>query len=394
LQSDKLINHSPDLKRLWDEGYEIEISEGFLLIHHVPYLTSAQEIKFGVIITALSLAGDIAQKPADHTVYFAGETPCDKNGQALEAIINSAQNAQLTSKIQGNFYLSSKPQEGYSDYYDKITTYANLISASAKSVSVDDTVTEKTFRVVESSSLESVFQYEDTNSSRAKINHLSQKVANLKVAIIGLGGTGGYILDLVAKTRVEEIHLFDGDFLKSHNAFRAPGAVSIEKLRERLKKTDYFKEMYSSMHRKIFSHSYFVETSNIGELSEMNFVFLSLDDGEAKKIIIDYLREENIPFTDSGMGLENVNDELHGIVRITTFTERKSDHLDNRISFVQEVENDYNDNIQIADLNSLNASMAVIKWKKLFGFYHDSKKENHSEYTIEFNLLTSEDYDS
>ena len=35
-------------------------------------------------------------------------------------------------------------------------------------------------------------------------------------------------------------------------------------------------------------------------------------------------------------------------------------------------DDDYNRNIQIADLNALNAAFAVIKWKKLFGFYRIS----------------------
>ncbi len=121
MQLDKRINHSPDLKRLWDEGYEIEISEGYLLMHHVPYLTSTKKVEFGVILTPLNLAGDITQTPLDHTVYFAGEDFCDKDGQVLEFIINSRQDNQLTSKIRGKFYLSSKPQEaskpqeGYSE---------------------------------------------------------------------------------------------------------------------------------------------------------------------------------------------------------------------------------------------------------------------------------------
>lgn len=389
MQLDRLINHSPDLKRLWDEGYEIEVSEGFLIIHHVPYLNSSREINYGILICPLTLAGDATQTPGDHTVYFSGGAPCDKSGQVLEAIINSPQNNQLTTKICGNFYLSSKPAGGYPDYYEKMTSYANIISAPAKSV--DDSVTEKTSRVVESDDPESVFNYFDTNSSRAKINRISEKLSDIKVAIIGLGGTGGYILDLVAKTPVKEIHLFDGDTLKSHNAFRAPGAASVEKLRERMKKTDYFRGIYSNMHRKIFSHSYYVDSSNIEELLEMNFVFLSLDNGDTKKVIVNFLKEKNIPFVDSGMGLENVDDKLLGTVRVTTATKSKNDHLEKRIPFVQVVENEYSNNIQIADLNALNASMAVIKWKKLFGFYDDSKNENHSTYTTEFNLLTSDD---
>ena len=50
------------------------------------------------------------------------------------------------------------------------------------------------------------------------------------------------------------IHLFDGDTFLQHNAFRSPGAADIDKLRERVKKTDYFKDIYTNMHRKIISH--------------------------------------------------------------------------------------------------------------------------------------------
>ena len=58
---------------------------------------------------------------------------------------------------------------------------------------------------------------------------------------------------------------------------------------------------------------------------------------------------------------------------------------------VDEAENEYNTNIQIADLNALNATLAVIKWKKLFGFYQDFEQEHHSTYSINVNMLLSED---
>jgi hypothetical protein len=54
--------------------------------------------------------------------------------------------------------------------------------------------------------------------------------------------------------------------------------------------------------------------------------------------------------------------------------------------------NQYDKNIQIADLNALNAALAVIKWKKLFGFYADHEEEFFSTYTIDCNMLTSEDH--
>ena len=56
-----------------------------------------------------------------------------------------------------------------------------------------------------------------------------------------------------------------------------------------------------------------------------------------------------------------------------------------------EAKYNYARNIQIADLNALNAILAVIKWKKLFGFYVDLEREHHSTYTINGNVLMNED---
>jgi hypothetical protein len=55
------------------------------------------------------------------------------------------------------------------------------------------------------------------------------------------------------------------------------------------------------------------------------------------------------------------------------------------------VENDYSHNIQIAELNALNAALAVIKWKKLCGFYQDLEREHCSVYTINGNHIANED---
>ena len=55
---------------------------------------------------------------------------------------------------------------------------------------------------------------------------------------------------------------------------------------------------------------------------------------------------------------------------------------------VQEIEPG---NIQIADLNALNASLAIVKWKKLRGFYADPENEHFSTYTIDGNLIINEE---
>lgn len=63
-----------------------------------------------------------------------------------------------------------------------------------------------------------------------------------------------------------------------------------------------------------------------------------------------------------------------------------------RISFGQgNGDNQYGTNIQIADLNALNAALAVIAWKTMTGFYHDLGRMPFSTYAIDTGTLINED---
>lgn len=385
----QLINHSPDLKRLQDEGYELEVKGGYLLIHHIPYVTHLREVKFGILVSELSLANNQRTiKPSTHVINFIGEYPCNADGSIITAIQHSNQQ-NLGNSIVVNFSFSNKPQSGYADYYEKISTYSKIISSAAKSI--DPLVTEKTFRIRENSIDTDVFHYIDTNSSRAKINLINEKVKGQKIAIIGLGGTGAYILDLISKTPVSEIHLYDGDVFSQHNAFRSPGAAGKEDLDSVPSKVDYYCNQYSKIHQKITPHHSYVSKENFEELLTMSFVFICIDNDLSRKLIIQFLLKNNIPFIDVGLGVNAVEDTLIGTVRVTTGTNAKNNHLVDRIPFVDEDNNDYNTNIQIAELNCLNAVLAVLKWKKLCGFYQDLREEHHSTYSINVNQLSSDE---
>ena len=126
----------------------------------------------------------------------------------------------------------------------------------------------------------------------------------------------------------------------------------------------------------------------------MQFAFLAMDGGQAKRDVVEALEQYKIPFIDVGMGLHVKNGSVGGIVRVTASSEeqRKHVHERGRINFSGGgVENDYKSNIQVADLNALNAVLAIIKWKKMFGFYFDFEKEFFTTYTIDSNLLTGDD---
>jgi hypothetical protein len=387
--SQKLINHSPDLKKLRDEGYEIEIQNGFLLVHHIPYVTSRREIHYGVLVSELNLNGNQTTKPSNHVIFFQGEHPCDKNGNVIRAISHSNSSQTLFGNFMINHSFSNKPVNGYTDYFDKISTYAEIISAPAKSI--DDSVSERTFKVISDNEADSVFTYIDSNSSRANIYSISEKLSNQKIGIIGLGGTGAYVLDFISKCPVKEIQLFDADIFLQHNAFRSPGAASVETLRQQIKKVQYYHGVYQNVYKNIKNNDVFITEENLQLLYGLTCVFICVDRGRIKKVIMDYLLEQGTMFIDVGMGINRVDDMLIGTVRITAADREKSDHLERRIPLSDDRDDEYNTNIQIAELNALNASLAVIKWKKLCGFYNDLENEYHTTYSINVSQLLNDE---
>lgn len=390
--SQRLINLNSDLKKLRDEGYDISVQSTFLVMCQIPYVNDARQIKYGKLVSDLTLEGDRTSTPSTHMVYFVGDFPCDQHGIRISQIAHQSSEIKLDDNIVVQHSFSSKPPEGYTDYYDKMVTYSTILSGPARSL--DPNVTAQVFPAIETQDEDSVFCYVDTASSRAKINTASRKLEIGSIGIVGVGGTGSYVLDLVAKTPVKEIHLFDGDKFSQHNAFRSPGAPSVEELKLAQQKVIYFQKQYLKIHRNIIAHDGFIDISSVNKLQEMEFVFLCLDHGDTKLLIVEKLEEWNIPFIDVGMGVELVDEALIGVLRVTTSTIEKRDHIrnKNRIQFSDQVGGDeYDHNIQIADLNALNGALAVIKWKKLMGFYLDLEHEHYSTFTIDGNSLINED---
>lgn len=391
--SQQLINLNSDLKKLRDNGYEVEIISGYLVLKNIPYVNACKEIKHADLISELTLAGDKTARPNTHVAYFTGEHPCDYKGNPLNKIVNGHCNKVITEGMVARHSFSSKPPEGYKDYYIKMTTYVAMVSSHAEEI--DGTVNAQTFAPTVDASEHTIFNYVDTASSRANIIKTTKRLELHKIAIIGIGGTGSYILDFIAKTPVQEIHLYDKDKYFSHNAFRSPGAPSLDELRTMPSKVDYFKSIYSKMHKGIIAHNYDIDENTIEELKEMDFVFISIDAGNQKKIIFDKLEYYGISFIDVGIGIYHVEDSncLGGILRVTTSTDYKRDHAKKTVSFaaVDGIKNEYSTNIQVADLNALNAIYAVIKWKKMLGFYLDLEKEHSSTYTIDGNKIDNDE---
>jgi hypothetical protein len=390
--SHTLIALNADLQRLRDDGFNVQVTDAnFLVLKDVPYVKSDRTIGSGILASNLDLAGDLTVRPQDHTAKFAGEYPCDSQGSPLLILQHHSQEFSLGSGLKADHSFSRKPPRGYyEDYHEKMTTYVALL---AKEVAViDQNATAKTHRIVEGDPNSSQHHYLDTASSRSEINEAAAKLAEEAIAIVGLGGTGSYVLDLVAKTVAKKIHLFDGDDFLTHNAFRAPGAASIETLRGRPKKVEYLAGIYSKMHRGIVPHPERLTVENAQQLKDMSFVFLCMESGPEKRAIIGALESFGIPFVDVGMGLYSKRDSIGGILRSVLSLPDDRDQARSRISFASDdAQNEYDRNIQVADLNALNACLAVIAWKKSRDFYFDLGHERFLSYTVGNSLLSKDD---
>ncbi len=389
--SRKLFSRNEDLQRLREDGYFVQIvDEKFLVVRQVPYVNEQREVALGALVTPLELAGDVTRKPvSDHQVYFDGDYPCDASGVKMN-LGGEGTKREIGPGLFVRHHFSRKPDGGYADYHHKMTTYHAMLVAPASVV--DPSVRPRQFSAPQDDDPDSVFEYPDTASGRTGTAALAALLAKEVVALIGLGGTGAYTLDKIAKTPVSEIRLFDGDEFLNHNAFRGPGAPTLEELREAPKKVDYFKAMYSRMHRRITAYPVKIGPENVHLLDGVTFAFIAMDDGPEKLAVVEKLESIGASFIDVGMGLTLEDLSLGGILRTTLSTPARRDVVRKRVSFApKEAGGIYESNIQVADLNSLNADLAVIKWKKLRGYYRDLENELHSSYTTDGNLLLNSD---
>jgi hypothetical protein len=89
------------------------------------------------------------------------------------------------------------------------------------------------------------------------------------------------------------------------------------------------------------------------------------------------------------MGLHQQETSIGGSVDVTTITDEAHEHMDT-ISTAGRPDDIYKANIQVADLNAFSACLAVIRWKKMLGFYTNEANEHVTTYSVKLNELFNE----
>ena len=367
----ELASLNPFVQDLVEQGYHLDFVHGYFLICHLPYLDKAGCLRYGDWISPVDLTeGGALDPPGNHQAWFRGEKPHDQFGREL-GIGTRENRLAVTTDFAADLSFSLKLLENgqmrqYHSFEEKVQTYLDAITAPAMAKYPEATPLRGI--EIQAAAQNSPLRFPDTSSANYNLNDISSLLRAIKVAIVGLGGTGSYILDLLARTHLERIALFDDDKVHVHTIFRMPGFIdrAIGK-----PKVEALANQYGKWRSGIDPVNERVTQENIERLRGFDFVFVSVDDGPARRLIVDWLSSNSVPFIDCGMGLNRSVVGLNGTVRITGVDRAAYDRTVDTAYLPTEnaKEDEYRRQAQIAELNALNAALAVIRFKQHFGLY-------------------------
>ncbi len=369
----ELASRNPFVKDLLDQGFHVDFIGGYFVIFGLPYLDKEGGLKYGDWASPvdLSVEGIINPPTNNHQAWFTGGKPHNRAGGELN-MATREHRITISGDLAANYSFSFKllDENGllrpYVSFEEKVQTYVDAITTPAMAAYPEATP----FRGIQikAAAQGSPLRYPDTSSANYHLNDIASLLRGKKVAIIGLGGTGSYILDLIARTHLERIVLFDNDKVHVHTIFRMPGFIhrAIGKA-----KVEALAEHYAQWHSGIEAIKERITSENIDQLRGLDFVFVSVDDGSARRLIVEWLSSRDIPFIDCGMGLNRSVLGLNGTVRITGVGRAAYERTINTpyLPTMDPKEDEYRRQAQIAELNALNASLAVIRFKQHFNLF-------------------------
>ena len=379
----KLASRNDDIRRLVEKGYAIAIDGAHLIVRDIPYLDNECNLQWGAFVTKLVFVDQERVQQDDHQIYFTGTAPYNIDGSLVSGLsggphaiaLSDVSKDVVVQRSFSNKRIVDGQKIGYADFFEKIENYVALVAGPAMNKYGANPLT---FKLVEEIPIASVFKFRDTLTSRAEISDLASRLEHDVIAIIGLGGTGSYLLDYMAKTPVKEIRAFDADAYHVHNAFRSPGRLDESELGK--SKAEVYLARYSNFRNGLSILPKFIDNASVEELHGVTFAFVCVDKGSARSAIMDLLIAKEIPFIDVGMGLSRAgNGSLKGMMRVTYFPVGPAQKIrEEQLVDTQDApENIYRANIQISELNAMNASLAMMRYKQVRSFFAEDDPYYH-----------------
>ena len=240
------------------------------------------------------------------------------------------------------------------------------------------------------------FHIPNTFEARAAIAPVQDRIRGQRIAIIGLGGTGAYLLDLISKTPVSEIHLLDSDCVDWHTFKRAPGAPTAEEIElvraGSLLKVDYYHSKYSAFRDDIHPHPVRVDSPSMFAefLSDhpIDYVFVCIDqltDGDSARQDAVYraVTEAGVPFIDSGVSITLENCAVRGAVTTSSYDAGSDAWKDAIPNARLEGGPPGYRNVQLPEVNAAAATFAVMEWRRCTGQYASESPLFYQKFRLE-----------
>ena len=350
--------------------WTIDANKNRISVGRVPYRKKNGETGTCQVTVELDNDGVTMKAPVNgegaiHAATLIGVT----EGRAYRANGQLVGNVLWTDKV-GECVLSIKRDDGeYVNGWHALIVYTASIAGEVEREAEKET--------------RSVFKFDVEGEDSRDMQTWRGRARGQKIGIVGLGGVGLWILDLMSKTDVSEIHVWDGDEIEGRNLIRAPGWAgqgAIEK-----KKSQYFGEQYGQMREGISIQERYWQPDDLeNRFEDLDFVFIAIDIVETRTALCDELEQKEIPFIDAGMGIELSDGQVRGSCQVF-YSGDEPHRWRTGIPTVEGAGEEYYHKLQLAELGALNAALAVGMWRRHVGQYENVKSEWLIRYVIEDN---------
>jgi len=205
-------------------------------------------------------------------------------------------------------------------------------------------------------------------------------VAQERVAIIGLGGVGAWIADIVVKADPREVHGWDHDCIEPKNILRMPGGIDPNVWIGR-PKASWFQKTYSLIHTNVHGHNAKVQSENLQEVIEgITFAFVAVDEADDRMMVCDALANAGIPFVVAGLSPVRKDKRVKVSIRIVTAHIGVPSWREAIPQVGQAGQDDYG-SLDLPDVYSVTASWAIQSWRKMRGQFWQEQREECLDYS-------------
>ena len=132
-----------------------------------------------------------------------------------------------------------------------------------------------------------------------------EKLSRAKVAVFGIGGVGGYVVEALARSGVGELHLVDNDRISESNINRQIIALQ-STIGEWKTEVAARRVQEINPEARVYCHNvfYLPETADSFDFSSFDYVVDAIDTVSGKIAIIERAKQANVPVI-SSMGTGN-----------------------------------------------------------------------------------------